>query len=256
MAAAVAATPSLPKGAPNLAQIFGKTPEIGDLVKNFDFNKIDVRDSKSDEFLHADLAPSYGKLSTGAVKDLDEDLKIMIAGTMKVLEKLPDKKWESVLSAMMQNGMIEPDGDGIIRADQIIEEGTAPFKTDGSPDAAIVDRARNVKTWFVDKLIQDEDVIKSTRINIDVLANIVAQTGATVDSFEAFWAKHERHEQTVVDIGVMRFPDIDHPHFKLYRIKSTAWSDSSRVMFVQNDKNGITGEFNCKKFKSRATTLK
>ena len=58
-------------------------------------------------------------------------------------------------------------------------------------------------------------MIKSTKIDIDVLAQIVAQTGATVDSFETFFAKDEHHEQTLVDIGVLRFPDIDHPFFKV-----------------------------------------
>lgn len=47
------------------------------------------------------------------------------------------------------------------------------------------------------------------------MANIVAQTGATVDSFETFWAKHESHEQTMLDIGVLRFPDIQNPYFKV-----------------------------------------
>lgn len=61
--------------------------------------------------------------------------------------------------------------------------------------------------------------MQSTKIDVDVLAKIVAQTGATVDSFEAFFAKHEYHEKTLVDIGVLRFPDIDNPFFKV-RLKS------------------------------------
>ncbi|KDR77777.1 hypothetical protein GALMADRAFT_65750, partial [Galerina marginata CBS 339.88] len=68
---------------------------------------------------------------------------------------------------------------------------------------------------------------------------IVAQTGATVDSFESFFAKTEKHEKTIVDIGVLRFPDQDHPYFQVYRIKIHAWSESERVFFVQEDSNGI-----------------
>lgn len=63
--------------------------------------------------------------------------------------------------------------------------------------------------------MSDPDVLNSTKIDINVLAKIVAQTGATVDSFESFFAKEEHHEQTLVDIGVLRFPDIDHPYFKV-----------------------------------------
>lgn len=97
-----------------------------------------------------------------------------------------------------------------------------------------------VQTWFTN-VIADDDVLKSTKIDIDVPAKIVAQSGATIVSFETFFAKNEHHEKTLIDIGVLRFPDIDRPYFKLYRIKLVAWSDSSRILFHQEDKNGITG---------------
>ena len=38
------------------------------------------------------------------------------------------------------------------------------------------------------------------------------------------------------------------PYFKLYRIKLVAWSDCSRVLFVQDDASGIEGEFDGMKF--------
>ena len=88
-----------------------------------------------------------------------------------------------------------------------------------------------------------------------MMGDIVACTGATVDSFESFFGKHEYHERTVVDIGVLRFPDLDHPYVKLYRIQLKAWSDCSRVLFVQDDKNGITGEYNCERFKPRESVM-
>lgn len=50
---------------------------------------------------------------------------------------------------------------------------------------------------------------------MDVISKIVAQIGATIDSFETFWFKTETHEQTMLDIGVLRFPDLDHPYFKV-----------------------------------------
>jgi hypothetical protein len=58
-------------------------------------------------------------------------------------------------------------------------------------------------------------VLKSTSIDIKVMAHIVAQTGATIDSFPALIYKNEYHSKTMVDIGVLRFPDISHPHFKV-----------------------------------------
>lgn len=74
---------------------------------------------------------------------------------------------------------------------------------------------REVKRWFEDELVKDVDVLDDTKINISSLAKIVAQTGAKVTSFANFFYKHEVHRRTIVDIGVLRFPDIDHPFFKV-----------------------------------------
>ena len=79
-----------------------------------------------------------------------------------------------------------------------------------------------VETWF-QKLIQDEDVIKSTMIDINTLGRIVAQSGATIDSFESFFAKSEKHQKTMLDIGVLRYPDIDNPFFKVTFMLCTSW---------------------------------
>ena len=65
------------------------------------------------------------------------------------------------------------------------------------------------------KLINDADVLAATQIDIKVLAQIVAQTGATIDSFETLVVKKESHDKTLVDIGVLRFPDLDNPHFQV-----------------------------------------
>ncbi|KAH7113915.1 hypothetical protein B0J13DRAFT_573941 [Dactylonectria estremocensis] len=138
---------------------------------------------------------------------MDDKLKIMIAGTMKTLAKQTDKSWERA---------------EVARADKLIKESSSDFKFDGSSDAGIV----------------RETCIK---IDIDVLANIVSQTGATVDSFETFFTKDEHYEQTLIDISVLRFPDIDHPFLRsLYRIKLVAWSDSS---------------FNSRVFRPRASVI-
>ncbi|KAJ7915222.1 hypothetical protein B0H13DRAFT_2324595 [Mycena leptocephala] len=114
----------------------------------------------------------------------------------------------------------------------------------------------NIKlALFVPVFIELINVLKSTAIDIKVMAHIVAQTGATIDSFPALIYKNEYHEKTMVDIGVLRFPDIDHPHFKLYHIRLVAWSDSRRILFVQKDVNGITGEFNSRIFRPRASVI-
>ncbi|KAJ7819293.1 hypothetical protein B0H13DRAFT_2378462 [Mycena leptocephala] len=197
----------------------------------FDWSKMDVHDETRDDYLHLGLAPSFGELTSSSIKDLDDELKIMIAGTMRLLDRHK--------------------ASGISRAEKLVKDETNFFKVDGSPDPNVV---REVENWFID-LINDDDVLKSTAIDIKVMAHIVAQTGATIDSFPALIYKNEYHEKTMVDIGVLRFPDIDHPHFKLYHIRLVAWSDSRRILFVQKDVNGITGEFNSRIFRPRASVI-
>lgn len=101
----------------------------------------------------------------------------------------------------------------------------------------------------------DEDVIRATRIDIGRLANMVAETGASVDSVEAFFSRVDNEEKTMVEIGVLRYPDIDNPFFKVYRIQLNAWRNCTRVLFAQVDTNGITGTFTSRKFAPRESVL-
>ncbi|KAJ3561089.1 hypothetical protein NP233_g10409 [Leucocoprinus birnbaumii] len=245
--------------AATLAAVFG--PEImkgvSNVIKDFDFSQCNVKDSTADDYLHVGIAPSFANINSESVKALDEKLKFMIAGTMRALEKKRTDvqralTWDEVISVLMQNSLIEPDDGKIDRADKLIKPSKVnAFKFDGSPDAAIV---KEVETWF-QKFINDPDVLGSTKIDINVLGKIVAQTGATVDSFETLFYKNEHHEKTLVDIGILRFPDEAHPYFKVYRIKLTAWSASARYLFVQEDQSGITGEFNARNFRPRASVI-
>ena len=65
------------------------------------------------------------------------------------------------------------------------------------------------------KNLSDDDVLESSSIKIEKMADIVAQTGATIDSFETVLMKKETHEKDMVDVGVLCFPDADHPFFRV-----------------------------------------
>lgn len=206
--------------------------------------------------IESKLAVSYGKLNSESIKMMDEKLKVLISGTVRALKAIPKDQlsWEKVQSVFSQNPLMERVGNSEIRrSDKIIKNrGVSAFKFDGSPDAAIV---REIKSWFIKLVDNDQDILSDTDINIVELAELVAESGALVDSFEAVFYKKEYLEKTVIDVGVIRFPDIDNPFVKVYRIKLTAWSDCQRVLFVQEDKSGITGEFNSVNFRPRASVI-
>lgn len=109
--------------------------------------QMNVKDDTCNDYLHADLAPSYGTLTKDSIKQMDDELKIMITATMKELAKIPVEKrsWEEVLGAMMQNSLIEPipgDNNQVSRVDRVIKSGINVFKFDGSPNQAIVKEVR------------------------------------------------------------------------------------------------------------------
>ena len=68
--------------------------------------------------------------------------------------------------------------------------------------------------WFT-HLVQDQDVLLSTKIDINVMAGIVAKTGAAIEAINEIVYNKENQAKTIVDIGVLRFPDTSHPYFKV-----------------------------------------
>lgn len=89
---------------------------------------------------------------------------------------------------------------------------------------------------FVEGLIADPDIIKSIGLHdYEVLRNIVARTGASVDAFFSFFYKDERHEKTVFDVGVLRYPQPFDPYFKVSFETSLCVNESSYMS------DGISG---------------
>ncbi|KAL2886819.1 hypothetical protein HOO65_060649 [Ceratocystis lukuohia] len=208
--------------------------DIHELVNAYNFAKI--RDVSSDDYLHVDLAPSYGGLSKESIKLLDSNLKVMIAGTVRMIKKIPpsQRKWKTIEQAFTENNLVESSGEPVHRKNMLLK--------------------KEVKLWF-HNLVNDSDVLAATPISIEELAEIVAWSGATVTDIGTAIYKAEKHEKKIMDIGILRFPDSIHPYFKVYHISLKAWSYSSRVVAVQSDNNGIEGEFYSRIFKPRKEIL-
>ena len=64
-------------------------------------------------------------------------------------------------------------------------------------------------------LIQDEDVLNSTKIDLDMMARIVAKSGAAVESLQTLLIARSFCEKTVIDIGFLRFPDLKNPFVRV-----------------------------------------
>ena len=114
-----------------------------------------------------------------------------------------------------------------------------------------------MRVWFTE-LVGDKDILDSTKIPIADVANLVAETGAAVTSLPTAVYRNKEFTRHLVDLGVLRFPDVDHPYFKVrlhspvrvgsakrhlqvYRIQLKAWAKCQRIGARQEDSNGIIG---------------
>ncbi|GAB1602306.1 uncharacterized protein LOC115232471 [Argonauta hians] len=206
---------------------------------------------------HCTLAASYGNLTTAEIKAMDEELQIMIAGTNKLMGKLRDENKDANISfveyvnIMKKNVfLVSDDTEDVVRSSY---KGFGKIRlAQNSINAEIV---KEVAKWFANELIQDEDILAATRIDIVDMGNIVGLTGATVDSLESLLVKRDYAERSVVDVGILRYPDTKHPYFKLFRIQLFAYRKSARILFVQKDESGIRGQYESKIFRPNETVM-
>ena len=149
---------------------------IGEYVSNFDFSKasfLHLRDTlchcslhyllhfqpqidvgNAESYLHLDLAPSFGSLNKESIKAMDKELKVMVAGTMRALKAHRQRNgamdWQTVNSLFMQNAMLEPIDNEIIRSDKLIKKNSNFFKFYGSPERSVVEEVclHLITPWF------------------------------------------------------------------------------------------------------------
>lgn len=180
--------------------------------------------------LHVELAPSYGDLTAESVKQLDEKLKVALSYTLHALADIPanQRKWKKVLSTMLQSPVLEADDDLHRSESRILPSKSRVAQLDRTQDAAVVEEVctllrtshyflsnfLQVKAWF-QNLIGDEDIRQTTKIDIQKMAGIVAGKGATTRKLRHLIRHTEWDSKIQIDIGVLRFPDISNPHFKV-----------------------------------------
>ncbi|KAG7090534.1 hypothetical protein E1B28_009643 [Marasmius oreades] len=218
-------------------------------------DQIDVKNA--DPIIHEGLAPSFGNINNAgkSVKQLDDKMKLMIAISMKKLLELKNKNalsWNDIQGCFNQNTSLIAESSPKEIVKEFTAESSSDFKFDGSPDPNLVQK---VMVWWEGQACPDPDIRNDSKLDIDSLAKVVAWSGAAITDFWNVWSKHERHERTLLEVGVMRYPTIAHPYFKIYRIQLLAWSDCSRTVWHQEDKNGIKSTVTSQIFKPNNEVL-
>lgn len=179
-----------------------------------------------------------GKLNPQSIKTLDDETKILIAVTNNILSKIPPsaRTWDCVRAAMVQNPFAEsfdaiafgpkplgrttttqprPENthDSTIDDQEVIplpvglEASLPEYSTDTSfPD--------QIESWIKD--FPDCDALLETRIDNGILTAIVARTQYSAKPASA--GKEYECRKPVIDITVLRHPDMDHPYFTVSTI--------------------------------------
>jgi hypothetical protein len=246
-----------------LTNVFGQGAlVVGDKIKNIVDNNLKSEVSVTKSITYC-LAPSFGKLSRNTLQEMDTNLKVMIAGTIKDIQKESEKlsgnavlEWDTILRIFSNNPLIElDDASTPVFIDQLYsKKSTDYFKTDGSPDMDVVDE---VKHWFK-SVIADEDILNATIIDDKVLMDItklVCETGAHINTFEDIVSKTTYDEKTLVDVGVLRFPDIDHPFMKIYRLGIRVFRKCERILFYEDNSSGLRVILSSRKYKPKDSVI-
>lgn len=246
-----------------LTSIFGPSAlVVGDKIRDIvNTNlKSEVSETKSITYC---LAPSFGKLSRDTLQEMDTNLKVMLAGTIRDIQKESEKlsgnivlEWDDIVRIFSNNPLTElDDASTPVFVDKLYsKKSTEYFKTDGSPDMDTVDE---VKHWFK-SVIADEDILNATSIDDKVMldiAKLVCETGAHIDTLEDIVSKTTYDEKTLVDIGVLRFPDIDHPFMKIYRLGIRAFRKCERILFYEDNSSGLRVILNSRKYKPKDSVI-
>lgn len=205
--------------------------------------------------VHTRVAPSYGYLRDDGCRRMDDILKTFIALAVDKLENdygfFESLSWNYLVATLKQAPFSETRGNDFNTRNNFTRDRVAWFRFNRSPNDAVI---KQVKAWFAN-LIQDQEILDGTQISINDIAKIVATTGTKIDSLRAVFRAQRFYECTCVDFGFLRFPDIENPSVRLYRIKITAWSRCTRVGPRQVESSGIAGEFDTFNFGPRRSVL-
>ncbi|CAF1212198.1 unnamed protein product [Rotaria sordida] len=216
---------------------------IGDSLGGF----TDEYEKTYENVSHFSLAPSFGaNLTSDSCSAMDKYLLAAIGETFShTVNNKQSSSWDETLQLMSTNKYLQ-ETSSQSKSSTFDNGSTEVFKSGQSVDEIMVGQ---MCSWFRN-FIGDSDILDSLHLDINSIARVASTKGTSKPkSLASAIRRHERYEKTIVDIGLLEFPDVSKPYFTLYRIQLTSWSDSTRTMFVEENSNGITSDLTIKTYK-------
>ncbi|TEB31669.1 hypothetical protein FA13DRAFT_1709596 [Coprinellus micaceus] len=108
------------------------------------------------------------------------------------------------------------------------------------------------KSWF-DSFVDDPDISDYLELDMEKVWSEIADVNGVVEGPNGQPIGQERDrfgmiEKSFLDIGIVRLPDIEKPHVKVFRVKLTVWSQVSKKLILRS---GVRGELRSCKYGPR-----
>ena len=210
---------------------------------------------------HFQVSPAFGQLTKAGFTDMDKFLKSILYLTFTTIDKFVEDNgpesltWDVLVSMMDQNVTVQPraGSEDIYKTDHKSLDEAHWFSTHEYAEQSTSDE---VNRWLHEFLADPEFVAIVGEDNLKAISDLFATRGSNVDSFAHVFANNDDHHRTLLDVGIIRIPDITHPYIRLFRIKIEASSHDQRYFVVyQNDCSTLTADLNVKEYQPRPEIL-
>ncbi|RPB20319.1 hypothetical protein L211DRAFT_870730 [Terfezia boudieri ATCC MYA-4762] len=250
---------------------------ISEYFTEFDFSKIQPKNKYNEDHLNVDYAPSYGprrsSLGIDVFKSLDESGKILLLAVLKSLKKLGPggRKWDNLISELTQNQFLVAKEEPISNSNSLVRKVHRTGFKRGVTDTDHFDTQREIKVdnggfengpeqvrQFYHSLVNhDRDIIDSTMIHPDIYVHIAAliQELLNNNNFLAWLYKDVSYSKKLIDITVLRFPDIEGSSIKIYRIELNIIASSTLTLGAGTEQYGLLGSFESRTYVPRQKTI-
>jgi len=180
------------------------------------------------KYVHTEVAPSFGSVS-GSSKEVDEKLERIMANIINSLNQQNDKSWDAVLDTIEQNQRLDTFTDSITsQTGSLVKE--ADLKK-GKGSEAFVNSLDEIGRWC-ERFVSDDDVISTTTIKSHTLSELIWRDDFSHGFDNALDKTNDAKK--LIDIGILRVPDVEDPHYKVYWIQlTTVWTITQAGDFMQ-----------------------
>merc|ERR550532_1762743 len=108
------------------------------------------------------------------------------------------------------------------------------------------------------KIMKAEEVMKETvadatiwgmlEIDTNIIMNVFGDEGVGVSRLGDVFTRSDKVAHIAIDVGVVRFPRMEDPYFKVYRFRVIVFHAETAITIVNSKSNGIFCEFNERKY--------